>query len=282
MFKMKDYPRDILPLYSQGYSLARFFIQQGGKRKFVEYVGEGMRMNNWTATTKKYYGFNSLSDLQLTWLEWVREGSRSFPDGQLPETLLVLAQPSRNEAATARANVGQTQMASLAEPAQSRAAQGTLASWQSIPSQNSRAFEQGREYVTPLAQPASLARPAVVPVEPSAEERNTASRPYSEGWYARQRDQMQAARKSNADMPAQSAAASAPEPELKGAGAETSTAKGVTTQRQGIWAVPASSVSPTSGDRRVLMEWTRPQDRPYRSSAELTGVAMREVGTVLR
>ena len=30
MFQMKEYPPDILPLYSQGFSLARFFIEQGG------------------------------------------------------------------------------------------------------------------------------------------------------------------------------------------------------------------------------------------------------------
>jgi hypothetical protein len=75
MFAMKEYPPDILPLYSQGYSLARYLIQQGGKRKFVNYVGEGMQTNNWTAATKKHYGFTSLSDLQVTWVDWVRSGS---------------------------------------------------------------------------------------------------------------------------------------------------------------------------------------------------------------
>src|SRR5688572_26074139 len=38
MFAMREYPKDILPLYSQGYSLARYFIDQGGKRKYVEYI----------------------------------------------------------------------------------------------------------------------------------------------------------------------------------------------------------------------------------------------------
>src|SRR5438132_12636709 len=65
LFAMREYPRDMLPLYSQGYSLARYFVQQGGKRKFVAYVGEGMQTNNWPAATKKFYGFNNLSDLQL-------------------------------------------------------------------------------------------------------------------------------------------------------------------------------------------------------------------------
>ncbi len=61
MFAMTEYPRDILPLYSQGYSLARFLIAQGGRRRFVQYVGDGMQLNNWTAATQKHYGFHSLS-----------------------------------------------------------------------------------------------------------------------------------------------------------------------------------------------------------------------------
>jgi hypothetical protein len=75
MFAMRDYPRDILPLYSQGYSLARYLIAQGGKRKFVDYVGEGLKTNNWTHATRRHYGFESLSELQITWLDWVRDGS---------------------------------------------------------------------------------------------------------------------------------------------------------------------------------------------------------------
>ena len=75
MFAMQEYPADILPLYSQGYSLARFLIAQGGRHTFIEYVGDGMKWNNWTAATKKHYGYQSLSELQTTWLDWVRQGS---------------------------------------------------------------------------------------------------------------------------------------------------------------------------------------------------------------
>jgi len=75
MFAMKEYPEDILPLYAQGYSLARYLIAQGGKQKFVHYVSEGMASNNWTRTTEKHYGHPTLSNLQIAWLDWVREGS---------------------------------------------------------------------------------------------------------------------------------------------------------------------------------------------------------------
>ena len=79
MFAMTEYPADILPLYSQGFSLARFLIAQGGKRKFVQYIGDGLDSNDWTAATDRHYGFTSLSDLQVTWLDWVRSGSPEIP-----------------------------------------------------------------------------------------------------------------------------------------------------------------------------------------------------------
>ena len=43
MFAMKEYPADVLPLYAQGYSLARFLIDQGGRQKFLDFVGDGMK-----------------------------------------------------------------------------------------------------------------------------------------------------------------------------------------------------------------------------------------------
>ncbi|PQO45562.1 hypothetical protein [Blastopirellula marina] len=98
MFQMKEYPADILPLYAQGYSLARFLIGQGGKQKYVQYVGEGMRTNNWTATTQKFYGHPSLSSLQVSWLSWVRDGSNEGIIGNYTPKLIVANQQPRRAA----------------------------------------------------------------------------------------------------------------------------------------------------------------------------------------
>ena len=92
MFAMKEYPEDILPLYAQGYSLTRFLIAQGGKRKFVKFVGDGMRTENWTATTRKHYGHESLSSLQVSWLDWVRAGSNEEMIGHEGQTQLASAE----------------------------------------------------------------------------------------------------------------------------------------------------------------------------------------------
>jgi hypothetical protein len=43
MFAMREYPPDVLPLYSQGYSLARFLIERGGRHKYVAFVGDGLK-----------------------------------------------------------------------------------------------------------------------------------------------------------------------------------------------------------------------------------------------
>ncbi len=96
MFAMKQYPRDILPLYSQGYSLARYLIEQRGHRHFVDFVGEGMAQEIpgrepqiWNRVAKKYYGYDDLSDLQIKWLGWVKKGSPKLQlvSNPTPETL---------------------------------------------------------------------------------------------------------------------------------------------------------------------------------------------------
>lgn len=75
MFAMKQYPQDILPLYAQGYSLARYLIQQGGRHKFIAFLGQGMRNEQWAVAVRENYGYKSLGELQNSWLKWVGSGS---------------------------------------------------------------------------------------------------------------------------------------------------------------------------------------------------------------
>jgi hypothetical protein len=75
MFVMKEYPQDVMPLYSQGYSLARYLIAQGGKRKYLDYLADGLKGEQWVIATRKHYGFANLGQLQTDWLDWVKQGS---------------------------------------------------------------------------------------------------------------------------------------------------------------------------------------------------------------
>jgi len=93
MFAMRDYPRDVMPLYSQGYSVARYLVAQGGKQKFLEYLGDGMRDENWTRATQQHYGVTSLAALKNNWLDWVRKGSPAL-DAARPEASLVAVNTS--------------------------------------------------------------------------------------------------------------------------------------------------------------------------------------------
>jgi hypothetical protein len=74
MFAMKDYPRDVLPLYSQGHSLAQWLIEQHGKKAFLEFVADGLEDENWPRAVEKHYGFHDLFALQNSWLDWVKQG----------------------------------------------------------------------------------------------------------------------------------------------------------------------------------------------------------------
>lgn len=82
MFALRNYPDDILPLYAQGYSLAKFLIAKKGQRHFLKFVGKGLQnegrlpiLKAWDQATNEFYSFQDLSDLQMAWLSWVRQGS---------------------------------------------------------------------------------------------------------------------------------------------------------------------------------------------------------------
>ena len=86
MFTMKDYPRDILPLYAQGFSVAKYLIMEKGRKHFLEYVNAGMNMEQrgrelaaWNRATQQYYGYQDLSELQVRWEKWVADGSVEKP-----------------------------------------------------------------------------------------------------------------------------------------------------------------------------------------------------------
>lgn len=105
MFQMQDYPSDILPLYAQGYAVAEFLIQQGGRRKFVDYVQAGMQSNDWSGATRQFYGYASLSALQVAWLDWIAQGRPVPVPEQLAGTAGLIA-ASGNNTATATRDAG--------------------------------------------------------------------------------------------------------------------------------------------------------------------------------
>ncbi|MFM8290389.1 MAG: hypothetical protein ACKOC4_01660 [Planctomycetia bacterium] len=79
MFAMREYPADVLPLYSQGYSLARYLIERGGRHKYVNFVADGLAGDNWSAALDKHYGVKGVAQMQAVWLAWVKQGCPAPP-----------------------------------------------------------------------------------------------------------------------------------------------------------------------------------------------------------
>jgi hypothetical protein len=87
MFAMREYPADVLPLYSQGYSLARYLIERGGRHKYVTFVGDGLTTDDWKAALTRHYGVGGVAQMQQIWLDWVKQGCPA------PPASLAAAQP---------------------------------------------------------------------------------------------------------------------------------------------------------------------------------------------
>jgi hypothetical protein len=80
MFAMREYPADVLPLYSQGYSLARYLIERGGRHKYVTFVGDGLATDDWQGALQRHYGVGGgLAQMQQIWLDWVKQGCPAPP-----------------------------------------------------------------------------------------------------------------------------------------------------------------------------------------------------------
>ncbi len=123
MFAMREYPEDVLPLYAQGYALTRYLIEQGGPRKFVQYVGDGMDRNDWVGATQRHYGFDDLSELQLAWRDWIKDGCPTLVAKNTPVTPAVAS--TRSSVSVSPVSLTSTEhgekLASLANNAQDSA-----------------------------------------------------------------------------------------------------------------------------------------------------------------
>jgi hypothetical protein len=129
MFTMRQYPHDILPLYAQGYSLAKFLIMQKGRREFLDYLSDGMNTQRherdsraWDVATDQHYGYRDLSELQLAWIDWVKAGSV-----EQPPIAATLASYTAEEASSKESNVDLLQ--SRAVPAARVASVDSSAGW---------------------------------------------------------------------------------------------------------------------------------------------------------
>ena len=82
MFAMTEYPADVLPLYSQGFTLADFLIRQGGRQKYIAFLEDGLNSGHWPESIKRNYAWKNTAELQNGWLAWVAKGCPPLENNQ--------------------------------------------------------------------------------------------------------------------------------------------------------------------------------------------------------
>lgn len=69
---MREYPRDVMALYAEGYCVSNYLVGVGGRQRFLEFIRAGMA-SGWDNASKSLYGFQSIDDLEQQWLQHLRD-----------------------------------------------------------------------------------------------------------------------------------------------------------------------------------------------------------------
>lgn len=87
LLSITEYPKNmqhVLTLYAEGYLLADFLVQKGGKSRFLAFMQDAHE-SGWDASLRKHYEEENVEALESKWSQWVIAGSPSLrrPNGEL-------------------------------------------------------------------------------------------------------------------------------------------------------------------------------------------------------
>jgi hypothetical protein len=83
LLSMTEYPEEmqqVLTLYAEGYSLADYLLQRGGRKRYLMFLQDAHK-NGWDEALAKMYKYKSVEELEQQWGSWIMAGS---PDLNLP------------------------------------------------------------------------------------------------------------------------------------------------------------------------------------------------------
>lgn len=69
LFRVEEYPSDLMGFYGQGYSVSRFLVEMGGRPRFLRFVRDGLRAG-WDASAHAHYRFTDVRELDRAWRSW--------------------------------------------------------------------------------------------------------------------------------------------------------------------------------------------------------------------
>ena len=87
LLSITEYPKNmqhVLTLYAEGYLLAEFLVQKGGKSRFLAFMQDA-HDSSWDASLRKHYEEESVEALESKWSQWVIAGSPALrrPNAEL-------------------------------------------------------------------------------------------------------------------------------------------------------------------------------------------------------
>jgi hypothetical protein len=71
LFGLKDYPREVMCLYAEGFSMANYLVANSDRQTYLKFVALGMQ-SGWDSAVRTYYRHNSVEDLEQAWLAELR------------------------------------------------------------------------------------------------------------------------------------------------------------------------------------------------------------------
>ncbi len=68
LLSLKEYPREVMCLYAEGYSLSDYLVKRSNRQTFLSFVGVGMQ-SGWDIAAQSFYSCRTVEQLEQEWLD---------------------------------------------------------------------------------------------------------------------------------------------------------------------------------------------------------------------
>jgi hypothetical protein len=72
LFSLKDYPKDVMVLYAEGFSITRFLVDQANRQTFLKFVSHGMK-HGWDSAVQTHYQMQNVRQLESAWIDSLKK-----------------------------------------------------------------------------------------------------------------------------------------------------------------------------------------------------------------
>lgn len=95
LFSLRDYPREVMNLYAQGFSVSDYLVKRSDRQTFLQFVAHGMQAG-WDSAARAYYRHQSVEELEAAWLQHLRDTKRQ-PGTQLAQNTQPVVPPNTQQ-----------------------------------------------------------------------------------------------------------------------------------------------------------------------------------------